>query len=233
MVSVGCVRHSYEPSVSQCRDCGFDYCSQCLIWPFGENEPALCRDCALVAVGVRQKFQRPTLVARETESPKQKTGATHRRPHAEMYIDPPKPLRRWWARFLDNFLPFILVSFVFWLSDAALVTTHLDPTTGLESMRVSWTGIGGIWFATFLYEAGFVFMFDGTLGKLMTGTRVVDAKTGESIGLVRSAIRAAALLVSAVTGILWLISGFMVLATDDRRTIHDHIAGSIVTFEID
>jgi len=233
-VTVGCVRHSHEPSVAKCRDCHFDYCSQCLIWPFGAKEPPLCRDCALVAAGVRGPHQRPRLVGSDPQKEERvKKHAPASRKHAEMYITEPGPFRRWWARVLDGLITAATVLFLMWLSGSSLTTTTVDSTTQVESATTNWLFIAGFWFVAFLYEAGFVYLFGGTPGKLLTGIRVVSPEHGGNIGIIRALLRAVGVMISQLFGLLWIISGVMVFVAPHRRTLHDYLAGSVVSFEIE
>lgn len=233
-MSVGCVRHSHEPSVAKCRDCHFDYCSQCLLWPFGAKEPPLCRDCALVAAGVRGPHQRPRLVGsdpeKETKRPKM---APASRNHAELYITEPGPFRRWWARVLDGLITGFTALFLIWLGGWSWTSTSVDDTTGIETATTNWLFIGGFWLLALFYEAIFVFLFSGTPGKLLTGIRVVSPLNGGNIGLARSFIRAVSVLISQAFGLLWIISSVMVFVAPQRRTLHDYVAGSVVSFEIE
>ena len=233
-MSVGCVRHSHEPSVAKCRDCHFDYCSECLIWPFGAKEPPLCRDCALVAAGVRGSHQRPRLVGPDPAAePKRTKKTAASRAHAELYIVEPGPFRRLWARVLDGLITAVAAGFLFWLTGWGFFSTSVDEATGVETATANWLFVAGFSIAALLYEAIFVYLFSGTPGKLLTGTRVVSPKTGGDIGLVRSFVRAGGLLVSQAFGLLWLMSCVMVFVAPQRRTLHDYVAGSVVSFEID
>lgn len=233
-MSVGCVRHSHEPSVAKCRDCHFDYCSECLIWPFGAKEPPLCRDCALVAAGVRGSHQRPRLVGADpVVEPKRTKKTAASRAHAELYIVEPSPLRRWFARVLDGLITGGAALFLMWLAGWSAYPTSVDETTGVETATANWLFVAGFWVAAFLYEAIFVYLFSGTPGKLLLGTRVVSPHTGGDIGLLRSFVRAGALLISQALWVLYLLSCVMVFVAPQRRTLHDYAAGSVVSFEID
>ncbi|MFV0317047.1 MAG: hypothetical protein ACK5O2_08810 [Microthrixaceae bacterium] len=49
-----------------CGRCGHDFCSDCVVYPFGESKAPLCVSCALEAGGVsRQHTGRPRLAPRE------------------------------------------------------------------------------------------------------------------------------------------------------------------------
>jgi hypothetical protein len=43
-----------------CRRCGHEFCSECVLYPFGISKGAMCISCALEAGGIsRQKTGRP------------------------------------------------------------------------------------------------------------------------------------------------------------------------------
>jgi hypothetical protein len=48
-----CAKHPHEKGVAICRRCGGAWCSDCLIYSFGERKPPFCMSCAMVAGGVR------------------------------------------------------------------------------------------------------------------------------------------------------------------------------------
>ncbi len=49
-----------------CTRCGHDFCTECVVFPFGVKKGALCISCALEAGGVsRQHTGRPKLASRE------------------------------------------------------------------------------------------------------------------------------------------------------------------------
>lgn len=49
-----CVKHPFESAVTTCRECGYNYCGECLVYSFGANKPPYCVKCALAAAGVRK-----------------------------------------------------------------------------------------------------------------------------------------------------------------------------------
>lgn len=53
-MTVRCVKHPFETAVTTCRECGYDYCGECLVYSFGANKPPYCVKCALAAAGVRR-----------------------------------------------------------------------------------------------------------------------------------------------------------------------------------
>lgn len=58
-VSETCVKHSFETAAGVCRQCRNSYCSECLVFAFGENKPPYCVTCALNVAGVRQQGAKP------------------------------------------------------------------------------------------------------------------------------------------------------------------------------
>jgi len=59
-----CRDHSFETAENVCRRCGLEYCELCLVYPFGVKKP-LCKECAMVAGGVRSHAARPEMPKRE------------------------------------------------------------------------------------------------------------------------------------------------------------------------
>lgn len=59
-----CEKHSFEPAVARCRECGGEYCGDCLVYPFGERKPPFCVACAIAAAGVRSTAGRPQRASR-------------------------------------------------------------------------------------------------------------------------------------------------------------------------
>jgi hypothetical protein len=61
-----CARHQFEAAVDQCRQCGFAFCGECVVYAFGEHQPPYCIPCALAASGVRSGAARqPALPKKE------------------------------------------------------------------------------------------------------------------------------------------------------------------------
>ena len=60
-----CVKHQFESAVDVCRTCGRDFCGECLVYPFGEDKPPYCLDCALSASGVRSAPGKPPLLSKK------------------------------------------------------------------------------------------------------------------------------------------------------------------------
>ena len=53
-----CTEHQFEPAEATCRNCGYPFCNECLVYSFGPNEPPYCLSCALAAAGVRSNAGR-------------------------------------------------------------------------------------------------------------------------------------------------------------------------------
>jgi hypothetical protein len=61
-----CIRHSFELSENACRNCGNEFCRECLVYAFGPKKPPYCVPCALAASGVRSNAaNRPIMSKRE------------------------------------------------------------------------------------------------------------------------------------------------------------------------
>lgn len=84
---------------------------------------------------------------------------------------------------------------------------------------------GGLVVASLLY-LGIGNGLGATLGKRLVGSRVVDARTGARIGVLRGLLRAVVYWLECLPAGLPLLS---VLARD-RRAWHDRAAGSVVTW---
>jgi hypothetical protein len=48
-----CEKHQFELAQGTCRKCGYPWCGDCIIFPFGPDRPALCVSCAVAVAGVR------------------------------------------------------------------------------------------------------------------------------------------------------------------------------------
>jgi uncharacterized RDD family membrane protein YckC len=115
--------------------------------------------------------------------------------------------RRFWALILDGIV-------------LAIVATVLEAIVGRS--------LGGI-VALALYIGYFGYFIGSpsgqTIGKRALGIRVIDAKTGGSIGFSRAVLRFFAAFLSAIVfylGYLWM------LWDPEKQTWHDKIAGDVV-----
>jgi hypothetical protein len=61
-----CRDHSFETAENLCRRCGLEYCELCMVYPFGAKKP-LCKECAMVAGGVRSHAARPEMPKRDVK----------------------------------------------------------------------------------------------------------------------------------------------------------------------
>lgn len=53
-----CEQHNFEVAVDRCHSCRRDFCPDCLVFPHGPRQPALCIPCAIEFAGVRAKAGR-------------------------------------------------------------------------------------------------------------------------------------------------------------------------------
>jgi hypothetical protein len=53
-VSFSCVKHPMTMGEAICGECGHQFCSECVVFPFGTAKPPLCISCALERGGVRR-----------------------------------------------------------------------------------------------------------------------------------------------------------------------------------
>jgi hypothetical protein len=47
-----CVKHGILAAEGTCRECGYEYCVDCLVFPFGPKQAPMCISCALAFSGV-------------------------------------------------------------------------------------------------------------------------------------------------------------------------------------
>ncbi|GJM39374.1 MAG: hypothetical protein DHS20C19_27410 [Acidimicrobiales bacterium] len=57
-----CRDHTFETAEEVCRRCGMEFCEMCLLFPKGQP---LCKECAMVAGGVRNHASRAEMPKRE------------------------------------------------------------------------------------------------------------------------------------------------------------------------
>jgi uncharacterized RDD family membrane protein YckC len=95
---------------------------------------------------------------------------------------------------------------------------------------VFWSTVVLVGFVT-LYEVAFVAWRGQTPGKMLTGIRVVDARTGERVGVVRAAVR----LLPLATTLIPLLGYFVAAIAygwafldEQGRGWHDRLAGTMV-----
>jgi uncharacterized RDD family membrane protein YckC len=99
---------------------------------------------------------------------------------------------------------------------------HTDYTSGVDFTRLaSGAGIGWLIFA-FVYYLVFEGLFGRTVGKFVTGIRVIDAKTGRTPGMLSVLLRTVLRLIDGLGGYLL---GFIVVVFNDRRRRLGDMAG--------
>jgi hypothetical protein len=49
-----CDKHLFEPATDLCRECGHEFCPECLVYAFGAKQPPYCVPCAVSAAGIRR-----------------------------------------------------------------------------------------------------------------------------------------------------------------------------------
>jgi hypothetical protein len=59
-----CFKHGFEIAEARCRQCGLEFCNECLVYSFGPGKPPFCVPCALGAAGVRANAGQTTQVPR-------------------------------------------------------------------------------------------------------------------------------------------------------------------------
>jgi hypothetical protein len=64
-MDVRCDRHGFELAEDTCRNCGFGFCSECLVYSFGRKQQPYCVSCALAAAGVRSNAARQPAMSRK------------------------------------------------------------------------------------------------------------------------------------------------------------------------
>lgn len=122
----------------------------------------------------------------------------------------------------------IVIDVVAWLVGGviAVAVSAFDPSDAVQSVLVTGGAIaGGIW--TVAYFIGFWSTSGQTPGDRLMRIRVQDATTAEVIPMHRAIGRFAGLVLSVVLlflGVLWI------LVDGRRRGLHDHLAGTVVTY---
>jgi hypothetical protein len=64
-MDVRCDRHGFELAEDTCRNCGFSFCAECLVYSFGRKQQPFCVACALAAAGVRSNAARQPAMSRK------------------------------------------------------------------------------------------------------------------------------------------------------------------------
>lgn len=59
-----CDQHLFEGAEDVCKQCGREYCHECLVYPFGPKKPPLCHSCAIAAAGIRKHAAKSRVTSR-------------------------------------------------------------------------------------------------------------------------------------------------------------------------
>ncbi|WJE17115.1 RDD family protein [Halobacillus sp. ACCC02827] len=123
------------------------------------------------------------------------------------------------ARLLDGLILFLVISLVSWLIYGSFTSTDEYRPTNVIGL-LYWVLVPTIW-------SGY------TIGKRITGgMRVVKADGSEvSLGTMLLREVVAGLVYVVTLGIALIVSAFMVGMRDDKRAVHDFIAGTYVTYD--
>jgi hypothetical protein len=54
----------FEGAEDVCKECGREYCHECLVYPFGQKKPPLCHQCAIAKAGIRKHAARSKVASR-------------------------------------------------------------------------------------------------------------------------------------------------------------------------
>ncbi len=65
-VSCSCVKHPMTMGEHICGGCGHQFCTECVVYPFGSSRPPLCIACALERGGVRRQATGPPKLSRRS-----------------------------------------------------------------------------------------------------------------------------------------------------------------------
>ena len=88
MQETRCARHSFEVAENSCRNCGYDFCNECLVYAFGAGKPPYCVSCALAAAGVRSNAaNRPAYSKRELRRRQKEQRKLEREQHAAAKVE--------------------------------------------------------------------------------------------------------------------------------------------------
>ena len=100
-----CERHQFDTSDGLCRHCGYEFCSECLVYSFGPSSPPYCISCVLAAAGVRTTAANaPKRARRETRRllrERRRNGRGRKRDSAPL-VDDAAPLVDDAARLVDD-----------------------------------------------------------------------------------------------------------------------------------
>lgn len=112
------------------------------------------------------------------------------------------------------------------VSGALSLLFHTHPTTGFQLVRLSSGGSLALLVFVVLYYVLLEGLTGRTVGKRLTGIRVVDQRTGGAPGMLRALLRTVLRVVDGffAYGLGWLV----VLSSKNRRRLGDMAAHTIV-----
>jgi uncharacterized RDD family membrane protein YckC len=103
---------------------------------------------------------------------------------------------------------------------------HTHYTSGLDLTRLtSRAGLGWV-LVTLAYYLVFEGVFGRTVGKFLTGIRVIDARTGRTPGMLTVLVRTVLRVIDGLGG--YLLGFIVVILNDRRRRLGDMAADTLV-----
>ncbi|MFI5490976.1 RDD family protein [Actinoplanes sp. NPDC051859] len=128
--------------------------------------------------------------------------------------------RRVVATLIDGFVLSLLGSLIAWLSDAERPTGDVDLTALSTGGKMWLLGVVLLYYVLLEGLAG------RTVGKLVTGIRVIDAETGGRPGVLSAFVRTLLRLIDSIFG--YLVALIIVVNSDRRRRLGDMAAKTLV-----
>jgi uncharacterized RDD family membrane protein YckC len=128
--------------------------------------------------------------------------------------------RRVVATIIDGIIFGIVSGFL----TAALGTS--TSSSGMDFTRLSTGGNFGLLVVVVLYYVLMEGLLGRTVGKMVTGIRVIDEATGEAPGLGKALIRT---VLRVIDGILGYLVGFVIVVNSDRRRRLGDMAAKTLT----
>ena len=139
--------------------------------------------------------------------------------HLQSGVDVRVTGRRIVATILDG-----IVLGLLYRASVAVVGGHYDSDLDFTRLT-SKAGLGWL-VVTLLYYVLLEGLFGRTVGKLVTGIRVIDAKTGRTPGLFTALIRTLLRIIDGIGG--YLLGWIIVVFNDRRRRLGDMAADTLV-----
>jgi uncharacterized RDD family membrane protein YckC len=127
--------------------------------------------------------------------------------------------RRIVAVFLDGIVFSLIGYFVFGLQGD-------DRAGGMDFSTLSTGGSIGMFVVVLAYYTLLEGLFGRTLGKMITGIRVVDARTGSTPGIAKALGRTFMRIIDGFFG--YLLGWIVILCSSNRRRLGDMAAGTLV-----